>query len=278
MMGRRRLTNCSLGLVLIFAVSGSVGTMKFSEGSRQVAYSAGLGARQLAAVPVSELRARATPNCVPAERSVGSPSVAYAALVRNEVVIRKEPNGHSGVVSRAERFNENGFREVLGVVGAHAGARCTPDWYRVELPILPNGTRGWVRAWAVQTYRVHSRIVVDVSQRRLRLFRFGKLAFETAVSVGASSTPTPLGRFFVNERYVLPDASGPFGPAALGISAHSDVLQHVWVEDGPIGIHGTNEPGSIGHAVSHGCIRVSNTVMRRLFRLAPAGTPVLVQA
>jgi lipoprotein-anchoring transpeptidase ErfK/SrfK len=54
------------------------------------------------------------------------------------------------------------------------------------------------------------------------------------------------------------------------------VLQHVWVEDGPIGIHGTNEPWSIGRAASHGCIRVANDEMRRIFRLAPAGTPVIV--
>ena len=77
---------------------------------------------------------------------------------------------------------------------------------------------------------------------------------------------------------MLPDASGPFGPNALGISAHSDVLQHVWVQDGPIGIHGTNEPGLIGQAASHGCIRLVNDVMRRLFPLAPAGTPVIVKA
>jgi lipoprotein-anchoring transpeptidase ErfK/SrfK len=125
---------------------------------------------------------------------------------------------------------------------------------------------------------VRSRIVVDLSKRSLRLYRSGTLALQTPVAVGASATPTPLGRYFVNERYELPDARGPFGPAALGISAHSTVLQHVWVQDGPIGIHGTDEPWSIGRAASHGCIRVANSVMRRLFSLAPAGTPIVVTA
>ena len=113
-----------------------------------------------------------------------------------------------------------------------------------------------MRSWALQTYRVGSRIVVDVSERRLRLYRSGTLALEDPRRVGASATPTPLGRYFVNERYVLPDSSGPFGPNVLGISAHSNALQKVWVEDGPIGIHGTNAPQSIGQAASHGCIRV----------------------
>jgi lipoprotein-anchoring transpeptidase ErfK/SrfK len=170
------------------------------------------------------------------------------------------------------------LQQVLGVRRVQIDAPCRPDWYQVQLPILPNGTIGWVRAWAVQIYRVHSRVVVDVSNRKLQLFRRGKLMLETRVAVGASTTPTPLGRYFVNERYVLPDDRGPFGPDALGISAHSNVLQHVWVDDGPIGIHGTNEPASLGKAASHGCIRVANPVMRRIFRLAPAGTPVIVKA
>jgi lipoprotein-anchoring transpeptidase ErfK/SrfK len=271
-----------LGLVLLVAATGSAATVKLSEGSHQVAYSAGLGSRALASVPLSERMAAAphakSRQCTAAARAIGSSSVAYAALVQRDTVIREQPEGHARVVGRTGRLDANGFQQVLGVIGLHSGARCAADWYRVQLSVLPNGTTGWVRAWAVRTYRVRTRIVVDLSQRRLRLFRAGKLAFETPVAVGASATPTPLGRYFVNERYVLPDASGPFGPSALGISAHSNVLQHVWVQDGPIGIHGTNEPWSIGRAASHGCIRVANDVMRRLFPLAPAGTPVVVTA
>jgi len=229
-------------------------------------------------VPAVQRRAKTPARCVAATTSVESSRVAYAAIVEQAAVIREKPQARSRVITRLGRLNENGFQEVLGVIASRSGGRCAPDWYRVELSVLPNGTTGWVRAWAVRTYRVRSRIVVDLSQRRLRLYRSGRLVFETRAAVGASATPTPRGRYFVNERYVLPDASGPFGPNVLGISGHSDALQHVWVEDGPIGIHGTNEPWSIGQAASHGCIRVANDVMRRLFALAPAGTPVIVQA
>ena len=71
-------------------------------------------------------------------------------------------------------------------------------------------------------------------------------------------------------------STGPFGPAAIGISAYSTVLTG-WTQGGPIAIHGTNEPWSIGHAVSNGCIRVRNPVLRRLFKVTPAGTPVVIR-
>jgi lipoprotein-anchoring transpeptidase ErfK/SrfK len=50
-----------------------------------------------------------------------------------------------------------------------------------------------------------------------------------------------------------------------------------WVEGGPIGIHGTNERWVIGHAASHGCIRLPNAMMKRLFAQVPAGTPVVIR-
>ncbi len=275
---------CALGLALAVAAFGfagrwgSAGQPKLSENSRQVAYPAGLGPHVTASVRVSNRLAAAPARCDQETTPVGSNRTAYAALVTQTAVIRRAPSGRASIITRLGRRDVNGLPEVVGVIGVHLSPRCAPDWYRVQLAVVPNGTAGWVRAWAVRTYRVRSRIVVDLSERRLRLYRSGSLALQTPVAVGASATPTPSGRYFVNERYELPDARGPFGPAALGISAHSNVLQHVWVEDGPIGIHGTNEPWSIGRAASHGCIRVANSVMRRLFRLAPAGTPIVVTA
>lgn len=275
---------CVLVLGLAAAAYGAVARWgataqgKLYENSPQVAYPAGIGPHVIAAVPVSQRTARLASHCRPATTAVGSSRLAYAAFVLQNTVIRSRPDPRSSVVARLGRLDVNGLREVLGVVGVHSSASCARDWYRVQLSVVPNGTVGWVRVWAVRTYRVHSRIAVDLSRRRLSLYRSGKLVLQTPAAVGASATPTPQGRYFVNERYDLPDSSGPFGPAALGISAHSNVLQKVWVEDGPIGIHGTNEPWSIGHAASHGCVRVPNAVMRRLFRLAPAGTPIIVKA
>jgi len=49
------------------------------------------------------------------------------------------------------------------------------------------------------------------------------------------------------------------------------------IEGGPIALHGTNDPASIGQAASHGCVRLRNADARWLLRLAPAGTPVLIR-
>jgi lipoprotein-anchoring transpeptidase ErfK/SrfK len=165
---------------------------------------------------------------------------------------------------------------VLEVTQVAMNKHCVPTWYKVELSVLPNGTTAWVPAQAVRIHRVVSRIVIDLSRRSLRVYRSGRLLLQTMVGIGAASTPTPTGTYFVNERYALSSAGGPFGPAALGISAHSVALQHSWVENGPIAIHGTNEPWSIGQAASHGCIHIANDVMRKVFSLAPDGTPVIV--
>jgi lipoprotein-anchoring transpeptidase ErfK/SrfK len=96
------------------------------------------------------------------------------------------------------------------------------------------------------------------------------------VAVGSPSTPTPTGRFYVNQRLVPTESGGPFGPGAIGVSAFSNVLTG-WTQGGPVAIHGTNEPWSIGHAVSNGCIRLPNATLLRLFRVALAGTPVIIR-
>jgi lipoprotein-anchoring transpeptidase ErfK/SrfK len=152
---------------------------------------------------------------------------------------------------------------------------CSPAWYRVQLPLRPNGVTGFVRASAVDLGRVWTRIRVDVSARRLTLFRDGRPVLRTVVAVGSRATPTPTGSYYVNQRLVPANPSGAYGPAALGISAFSNVLTH-WAQGGPVAIHGTNEPSSIGRAASNGCIRVRNRVLRRLFASTPAGTPVTI--
>ena len=128
----------------------------------------------------------------------------------------------------------------------------------------PNGVIGYVKPAAVAVEKVTAKIEVDLSARELRFFKRGKLVLSTPVAVGSPATPTPVGRFYVNQRILTTDPSGPYGPAALGVSAFSDVLTG-WAQGGPIGIHGTNADWSIGRAVSNGCIRVPNATLKRLF-------------
>jgi lipoprotein-anchoring transpeptidase ErfK/SrfK len=170
----------------------------------------------------------------------------------------------------------NGVPTVFGVRGVVVGRRCGATWYRVQLPLRPNGVVGYVRASAVGMARVRTRIVVDLSSKQVTLFRNGRVAIRTRAAIGSSATPTPTGSFYVNQRLIPSDPSGPFGPGAIGISSFSNVLTG-WAQGGPIAIHGTNQPWSIGRSVSNGCIRIRNPVLRRMFTAALAGTPVLVR-
>ncbi len=205
---------------------------------------------------------------------LGSQSTAYAAAAPKGAVAFKQPGG--AVAGRFGPKNINDYPTVFGVVGAVVRQDCSPRWYRVQLPQKPNGITAFVRPSALRVQTVSTRIVVEVAKRRLTLYRNGKPALTATVAVGAPSTPTPTGRFYVNQRLVPTDTGGPFGPGAIGISAFSNVLTG-WVQGGPVAIHGTNEPWSIGHAVSNGCIRLPNATLEKVFRVAYAGTPVIIR-
>lgn len=198
---------------------------------------------------------------------------SYAADVRRFVRLHRRPEGK--VFSRFARLNVNGVPTVFAALESVAGPRCRASWYRVMLPLKPNGQTGYVRARDVRLRPVTARIVVDLSTRRLTVFDRGRRALGAKIAIGARSTPTPTGRFYVNQRFRA-DPAGPYGWAAIGISAFSEVL-HGWPQGGPVAIHGTNRPSLLGLPVSNGCIRVSNAVVERLWGLAPTGTPVLVQ-
>jgi lipoprotein-anchoring transpeptidase ErfK/SrfK len=249
-----------------FALAGCGAGAQRSEGSHQRPRAAGLGVER-------KLEVRVVHHCVAASLTPKQ-SQSYAVVVRSAASARTAPSGGAGVVRRFGRVDENGFPTVFSVLGSRARG-CSVVWLHVALPTRPNGSTGWVPASEVRVYPVSSRIVVDLSSRSVSLYHWGSVVLSTRVAVGAPGTPTPIGRFYVDERFLLSSANGPFGVAALGISAHSNVLQD-WVQGGPIALHGTNEPSSIGGAVSHGCVRLPNAAMARLFRLAPAGTPVVI--
>ena len=215
-------------------------------------------------------------RCRPGEeRRVGTRRVAYAVVAKGRTEAFARPGGR--LVHSFDRLNVNGVPTVFAVRTVVFDRTCNAAWYRVQLPLRPNGTTGYVRAAAVVLHRVRTRIEVDLSDRRIDFFRDGRRVLRTVAAIGARATPTPTGRYYVNQRLRSSDASGPFGPGALGISAFSPTLLR-WAQGGPIAIHGTNEPWSIGKAASNGCLRVQNTTLERLFRSTPAGTPVVIRA
>ena len=205
---------------------------------------------------------------------LGSGARAYYAEVKERAVAYQYPA--DGAIATFGRLNVNRVPTVFGIRGVVVGSDCLPRWFYVQLPRRPNGVMGFVRARDVDVGVVWTRIVVDLSERRLTVYRRGRPVLQAVAGVGAPATPTPTGSYYVNQKLMPYDVTGPFGPGALGISAFSPVLIH-WVQGGPIAIHGTNAPWSIGRAVSNGCIRVRNDVLMRVWALAPTGTPVVIQ-
>ena len=206
---------------------------------------------------------------------LGSSRLAFAAIVRSRATVSRRPGTRAFASFR--KLNVNGVPTIFSIRGALVDAKCKPKSYLVQIPKRPNGVTAWVPAQQVNVEKVSTRIVVDLSEKRVTLYKDGQRVLSSTAAIGAPATPTPSGRFYVNQRLIPTDKGGPFGPGAVGVSAFSNVLTG-WAQGGPIAIHGTNAPWSIGKAVSNGCIRIPNPMLRKLFDQAFSGTPVLIRS
>ena len=106
---------------------------------------------------------------------------------------------------------------------------------------------------------------VDMRAMNLTLYKGQTQVGRWPVAVGKGETPTPIGVYRINRRFV--PNSGGFGTRFLGLN----------VPWGVYGIHGTNNPGSIGSHASHGCIRMFSRDVEKLFAMVPTGTPVVIE-
>ncbi|WP_084079137.1 L,D-transpeptidase [Demequina sp. NBRC 110057] len=152
------------------------------------------------------------------------------------------------------------------------------DWLEVYLPIMPNGSTGWVPAAAVDIATTDFRIEVSLDDYTLTLFDGADAVVTTEVGVGREDRPTPGGVYYVRELLQPPNPDGPYGPYAYGLSGYQPVLDSFKGGDPIIGIHGTNEPESLGSDVSSGCLRVDNDVITEMVvdYGVPLGTPVYI--
>lgn len=158
-----------------------------------------------------------------------------------------------------------------------------PGWLKVLLPVRPNGSTGWLRTLDVTTSHHNFRILVELAAHRITVYRGSEVILQEPIGVGTRDTPTPGGLYYTKElirpadengRYI-PD--GPYGPYAYGLSGYSNVLKSFAGGDGVVGIHGTNDPSTLGKDVSHGCIRMSNAGITRLHDILPMAVPVEIR-
>lgn len=144
-------------------------------------------------------------------------------------------------------------RKFQLAVGIRADAIVGPDtWNALGLAVGPvNISREF-------------KITIDTQRIKLTLSRNGVIQNEYPVAVGKPSTPTPIGDWIIIEKQT--DWGGPFGVRWMRIN----------VPWGGYGIHGTDNPSSIGSAASHGCIRMYNEDVTKLYAVVPMGTPVKI--
>jgi len=106
------------------------------------------------------------------------------------------------------------------------------------------------------------RISVSIKAKILSVYKNGSLFKTYPIACGKVSTPSPIGTFKIINKQVNP--GGPYGTRWMGLS------------EPHYGIHGTNNPPSIGTAASNGCIRMYNKDVEDLFNYVTVGTPVTI--
>jgi len=125
--------------------------------------------------------------------------------------------------------------------------------------------------------RPQRRIVVSLSDRKLAVMEDDRVIKIFPVAVGAPTSPSPAGSYEIINRLseptyygfgkvVPPGKSNPIGTRWIGLSVKG------------YGIHGTDDPKSIGHNVSHGCIRLRNKEVEELFEMVAVGDTVELYA
>ncbi|MCC6830843.1 MAG: L,D-transpeptidase [Thermoleophilia bacterium] len=198
---------------------------------------------------------------------------ALTALVVWPTVARAAPDRDARPLMRLTGATAYSRRpQAMLVTGVrHAG---TATWVRVQLPIRPNGTAGWVRRRTVRLRVTRVRLVVRLASRRLEVWRSGRRVASFAAGVGRPGTPTPVGRFAVQDALpTLPAWRRVYGGWTIPLTAHSPTLRRFMGGDGLVALHGGGS-WRVGARSSNGCVVLGEGDLAVVARLVRPGTPV----
>jgi lipoprotein-anchoring transpeptidase ErfK/SrfK len=155
----------------------------------------------------------------------------------------------------------------------HGGLAMTAMAVLVAGAAAQSTTKSQSAATASASVPSQTKIVVSLEDHKLALVEDGQVKKIYSVAVGKPSSPSPVGTFTIARRVVNPTYShdgrvvspGPHNPVGsrwMGLSIRG------------YGIHGTNEPNSIGKAASHGCIRMAKADLEELYPQVAVGDTV----
>jgi L,D-transpeptidase catalytic domain len=206
----------------------------------------------------------------PAQTGAPAASGALVAQVEHATALRSSPGGHE--LARLITRTEFGSPQVLWVINR------VPGWLGVMSPQGGNNRVVWIVRSAASLHRVPWELKVSLPARRLTVLKDDHVVARYTVAIGGPGAPTPTGRFAVTDRLRTGDPAGPYGCCILALSAHSPHAIQGWTGGTRIAIHSTPETSSIGHPVSHGCVRVTIPEGRWLLAHIPLGTPTLISS
>jgi len=128
-------------------------------------------------------------------------------------------------------------------------------------------------AGPVSTERSGRSAVISIPDRKLAVIADGNVIARFRIAVGAAQSPSPTGEFRIVSRVANPTY---YHPGTVIPSGKDNPVGTRWLglSQKGYGIHGTNLPRSIGRAASHGCIRLRNRDMERLFSMLQIGDVV----
>lgn len=195
--------------------------------------------------------------------------VFVIATLNHPAAVFRTPSVHTWTHKVLPKYTPLSHQHLsLPVLGRSHG------FLKVMLPGRPNGHTGWIQARKAKTWKTPWHVVVNTRSKRLFVFKGQRVQHSFPVVVGKSSTPTPHGRFYVEEALILKRGS-PGAPYAFALSARSKVFQEFEGGPGQIAIHGIYRiGGTLGQAQSHGCIRATSAALAFMIRRFGTGTPV----
>jgi lipoprotein-anchoring transpeptidase ErfK/SrfK len=201
--------------------------------------------------------------------------VSIWAPLRRATPARAAPDAAAAPIGALELRTPEGTRNAVAVLDRVQDA-AGRAWVRVALPVLPNGTTGWVPRRALGGYEtVRTWLDVDLDRLRATLYDRGRPILRADVAVGMPGWETPRGRFLIRNKLTR-YRSPTYGPVAFGTSARAPAATD-WPAGGFVGIHGTDRPDLVPGRVSHGCIRMRNADILALARAMPIGTPLRIR-
>jgi len=125
------------------------------------------------------------------------------------------------------------------------------------------------------TAQAEKKIYINSASRLMMLYEDNTRLAMYHLGLGKVSTPTPTGYYKITEKVINPSWIDPSDPEYEIPSGSDNPLGYRWMQIwGNYGIHGTNNPSSIGGYVSNGCIRMNERDVEELFDAVEVGTPV----